>query len=190
MSKNNPIRFDASANAYELGLQFDTPLNRLGERNVYRASQIAYQRARRTYMALEDGIRSAIRRDLRSLRATRLGFEIARQQLVTAARQVDLAQVSLRTAQQADSSATNDLLLALQSLLAAQNSMIGTWVSYEIARMNLFLDMDYMQIDAEGNWTNERNDPATDRATLEEVPGIPTGRRPTAPVVEPLPPLD
>ncbi len=41
-SKNNAFRLDSSANTYRVGVQFDGPLNRLNERNVYRATQIGY----------------------------------------------------------------------------------------------------------------------------------------------------
>ena len=45
-TQNNAFRFDANNNRYTLGVEFDGPLNRLDERNSYRASQIAYQRKR------------------------------------------------------------------------------------------------------------------------------------------------
>jgi len=155
--KNSPLRFDVSANRYVLGLEFDGPLVKVAERNVYRASQIAYQQARRAYMASEDAIVREIRRELRDLELSRFQFDIARQQLVVAARQVDEAQINLQSAQQADSSFTQDLLDALSNLLSAKNNLIGGWVNYETVRMNLFRDLDLMQIDAQGNWTNERN---------------------------------
>ena len=47
--KPNAFRFDSSENTYRVGVAFDGPLNRFNERNAYRASQIAYQRARRDY---------------------------------------------------------------------------------------------------------------------------------------------
>ncbi len=54
--QKNPFRFDSSASDLSAGLEFDGPLNRMAERNAYRASQIGYQRARRDYMAARDGI--------------------------------------------------------------------------------------------------------------------------------------
>ncbi len=56
-----PVDFRASASTYTAGVQFDGPLNRMAERNAYRASQIAYQQARRNFMAAEDGIEAQIR---------------------------------------------------------------------------------------------------------------------------------
>lgn len=153
--KNNPIRFDASANRYNVGLEFDTPLIRLAERNAYRASQITYQRTRREWMAAEDRVSAEIRADLRELEINRVQFEIARASLIAAARQVEQAQLNLRTSAETDSSLTQDLLGALQNLLTAKNGIISGWVNYEISRMELFRDLDWMQIDAQGRWTNE-----------------------------------
>ena len=48
------FRFDTSNSRHRVGVEFDAPLNRLAERNVYRAEQIVYQRARRQYMATHD----------------------------------------------------------------------------------------------------------------------------------------
>ena len=150
----NAFRFDASANRYRAGVAFDSPINRLAERNEYRAAQLDYQAARRDFMAVRDAVARDIRDDLRSLEFNQFEFEITRQQLITAARQVEEAQIRLRNAQE-DSSLTRDLLDALQQLLSAKNSLIGSWVSYETARMNLFRDLDTMQIDGEGVWINE-----------------------------------
>ena len=42
-------------------MQFDGPLNRMAQRNAYRASLILYQRARRAYMQLSDNIELDVR---------------------------------------------------------------------------------------------------------------------------------
>jgi outer membrane protein TolC len=158
---DNPIRFRSSTSRYRVGLEFDGPLTRQLERNNYRASQIAYQKSRRDYMALADQIVQQIRADVRNLETNRLRFEITRQQLLTAARQVEEAQLNLRGAVEADSSVTQDLLNALQTLLGARDSLIGNWVAYEQSRMNLYRDIDVMQIDAQGVWSNEHDQPVT-----------------------------
>jgi hypothetical protein len=72
------------------------------------------------------------------------------------------------------------LLDALSNLLSAKNNLIGGWVNYETVRMNLFRDLDLMQIDAQGNWTNER-DPS---AGADEPVAVPPEELPT-PVAPP-----
>ncbi|MBX7165815.1 MAG: TolC family protein [Pirellulales bacterium] len=152
---SNPLKFRSTANQYRLGVRFDAPLTRLAERNTYRAAQILYQQLRRQYMLAEDQVAFSIRSELRNLEVNRFQFEIARQTLVAAARQVDEAQITLRSGgQQTDSSVTLFLLNAYTNLLAATNGLVSGWVNYETTRMSLFRDLDWMQIDAEGRWTN------------------------------------
>lgn len=157
--KNNPFRFDSSANRYALGLEFDGPLNRLNERNVYRAAQIDYQRANRNLLAGKDRVANEIRAILRQLELNRLSFQIARQQLVAATRQVDQAQIDLRQSSrqsaQSGSSLTLLLLDALDGVLAAKNRMILSWVNYRTQRMRLFAALELLYLDENGRWINE-----------------------------------
>ena len=152
------FRFDASNSTQRIGLQFDAPVNRRLERNVYRADQISYQQARRAYMATHDLVLQQIRLDLRQLDANRRNFEIARESFITLTQQVEQAEYTVRTTRDAASDVTVLLSQALNSLLSAKNTLISTWVSYETSRMSLFRDFDLMDIDARGAWTNERDD--------------------------------
>jgi len=157
---DNAFRFDSNANSYNVGVQFDGPLNRFNEANAYRASQIVYQASRRTVMETEDGITNTIRADLRALRISRLNFQIGRQTLISSIRQVDEAQIRLRTADEAgnDSSPTQDLLNALSGLLAAKNALISNRINHEIARINLFVNLELLYLDEQGNWINQDSD--------------------------------
>lgn len=147
-----PFDFAASASRYSVGLQFDSPLNRYAERNTYRASLVDYERSRRRLMALEDNVRLQVRRDLRQLNTDRLGFAIARQTLIAAARQLDGARESLLIAERGADSATGTLniLNALSGLLSARNALIGSYVSYETNRVQLLLDLEALQLDERG----------------------------------------
>jgi outer membrane protein TolC len=157
---DNPFDFRSSLSSYTVGAQFNAPLNRVAERNVYRTSQIDYQQARRSYMALHDQIEESIRLDLRDLNTQRLNFEISRAGLISAARQVEYSRQQLLVQQGAniDPTATLNTLNALQSVLTARNALIQNWVSYEIDRYRLFLDMEALQLDARGLYTDEYND--------------------------------
>ena len=152
---DNAFRFDSEANQYDLGIEFDGPLNRFGERNGYRLAQLAYQQQRRAFMAAEDSIVNEIRFDLRQLRTNRFNFQVSRQQLITATRQVDEAQLNLRQQRSTDSSATQDLLQALQTLRDAKISLIGNWINYETSRIGLFVDLELLNLDDQGVWINE-----------------------------------
>lgn len=162
-SFSQALRFDASNGVHQFGVQFDAPLVRRAQRNAYRAAWINFQQARRAYMLNEDTIKQQIRLDLRQLELARRQFDIGRQQLVTAVHQVEENEYNLRFggADQGNASVTLLLLQSLQSLLSAKNGLIVNWVSHEIARINLYADMDLMDLDARGVWINEQLDPAT-----------------------------
>jgi hypothetical protein len=102
-----------------------------------------------------------IRLDMRNLNLNRRQFEIGREQLLIAARQVDLAESNARNTSAAQAAAPGGqsasllLLNALTSLLTAKNGLIDNWVAYEINRIGLYRDFDLMNIDAQGVWTND-----------------------------------
>jgi outer membrane protein TolC len=153
--RRNPLRFDSSSSRMTAGLQFDGPLNRMAERNVYRSSQIAYQQSRRDFMEARDGIAFEVRTNLRVLNRERFQFEITRQQLITAARQVEEAQLKLRSSTEPNSNLTRDLLTALQTLLRTRNGLIGSWVSYETSRMEFYRSLGVLYVDDNGIWIND-----------------------------------
>jgi hypothetical protein len=166
----DPVDFRASASNYSVGVRFDSPLNRLAERNAYRSSLVSYQQSRRNYMALDDSIQQAIRNDLRQLNTERLSFEISRQSLIAAARQVENAREQLLLAGANDTAATQSILLALNAVLGAKNSLIGSWVSYETTRIQLLLDLEELQLDERGIYLDEHNNPTDQPAALAGTP--------------------
>ena len=154
-SHNNAFRFDSSANRYRVGVEFDGPLNRLNERNAYRATQIDYQRVSRSFVADKDRVANEVRSILRKLELSRLNFQIARQTLVAATRQVDLAQIDLRRSSAANSNLTILLLAAIDGQLDARNSLIANWIQYRIQKMQLFAALEMLYLDEAGQWINE-----------------------------------
>lgn len=157
---SKPFDFSAQASQYTLGLEVDGPLNRLAERNNYRASLITYQRAKRAYVGLSDNIEFSIRRDLRTLKLLELSFEISRQQLLAAARQLESARLTLlgpKDRRSNNDTTTINLLQALTNLLNARNTLAGNYINYEQQRVQLLLDMESLQLDSRGFPTDESN---------------------------------
>ncbi|GAC1463201.1 MAG: hypothetical protein NVSMB9_00370 [Isosphaeraceae bacterium] len=156
------FRFDAHQSLHQASIRFDAPINRRIERNAYRFDQIQFQRARRNYMLLHDVIVQTIRLDMRNLNRLRRTFDISREQLLISVRQVDQAEYSTRVSDPSLSgggSAGLYLVQSLNFLLGAKNSLIQNWIEYEIGRMELFRNLDIMDIDARGVWTNDSNVP-------------------------------
>ncbi len=158
-TRKNPIRFDGDENLYNFSVEFDGPLERVAERNLYRSAQLAFQQQRRTFMRAEDLIVIQIRDDLRQLNLNRFNFENSRQQLISASRQVEETQFQLRGPNPEGSSLTLDLLQALQGLRNAKNSLISSWVNYEVSRIRLFVDLELLMLDENGVWINEYENP-------------------------------
>jgi outer membrane protein TolC len=169
-SRNNAFRLDSSSARYNVGVAFDGPLNRLNERNAYRAAQIAYQQSSRGFTADRDQVANDVRSILRRLELSRLSFLIARQQVVTAARQVDQAQIDLRNSAEGESNLTLFLLQALEGLLDAKNNLISNWVDYRVQKMQLFVALDLLYLDDQGQWINE----ADGLQVLEQWKDIPS----------------
>ena len=169
---NGLFRFDAGNTVQTFGLQFDAPINRRVERNQYRADQIQYQRARRAYMQNRDLVVQQIRLDMRNLVLWQRTFEVNREQILSAATQLESSEEEVRVPVDVNPAATLNLLQALSAVLTARNSLISTWVSYETARLSLYRDFDLMDIDANGVWTNE-NDPTAINIALRNAEAAP-----------------
>jgi outer membrane protein TolC len=157
-TKGRPLEFMASQSSFSLGLQFDGPLNRFKERNDYRSSQIAYQKARRDYMALSDSIERAVRNDLRQLDVQRLSFEISRQSVISASRQVESVRAAILGEKNLSPTATIEILNALSDLLAARNALAQSYTSFEQLRIQFLLDLERLQLDSRGFPIHEQRD--------------------------------
>lgn len=83
--------FNGGQNRHRLALNAELPLVRIRERNIFRATLIEYQRARRTLMAAEDTVLLEVRTGYRILEQARQEFEIQREAVILACRRVDQA---------------------------------------------------------------------------------------------------
>ena len=158
--RNDAARFDSRTGVARVGLRFDTPLNRLVERNDYRESQIDYQRTRRDYMLFEDKISQSLRNTLRIIDLSQLNFELRRAAVQVAISQVDLARLRLEepprpgVVAQIGATTARDLVTALNDLLAAQNDFLSMRTGYEVLRLVLDFEAGTMQTDPDGMWVD------------------------------------
>jgi hypothetical protein len=165
---DNPFRLRSTNGRLRVGLEFDAPLTRLAERNVYRQSLIEYQQARRSYYQFRDRIHQGIRNTLRQLGVDDLNFELRRAAVHVAITQVDLARLRLSEparpvqatapgqptqpggASQFGDTVARDLVNALIDLLNVQNDFLSVWVDQEVQRMQLDFDLGIMELDVNG----------------------------------------
>jgi len=172
---SKPFNFHGSSSSFRTGLRFTAPVDQVAERNRYRASQIAYQRARRDFMASEDEVKLQLRDSWRNLNVLKRNFEIQRQAVRIAALQLDLAveeSTAPRKPGQRSQSGTQglNLITAFNSVLSAQNELIGIWVSYERSRLNIHRDMGMMEVNAQGVWKDPYYETLLQQPPTEDEP--------------------
>lgn len=166
---NHPFDFRGANSSYQFGLQMTAPLDQMQVRNLYRGSLVSYQQARRSYMLLEDQVKYDIRTSWRQLQVNRQNLETSRKNLRQAALQFDINVANNLNPRASGGGAaagtggsqggTNlgnasglNINNALGALVRAQNALIQYWTSYERNRINIYRDMDIMQIDERGLW--------------------------------------
>ncbi len=155
---NNPVNLQSATGRLRVGLEFDAPLTRLSERNVYRQALIEYQQARRSYYQFVDGVNGGLRNTMRTIELNKLNFEIRRAATRIAIDQVELIRLRLgqppKPGQDGGLGATTarDLIGALTDLLNVQNDFLSVWVNYEVQRLSLDFDLGTMRLDQRGIW--------------------------------------
>lgn len=177
----NPFDFRGDQSSIRAGVQFTAPVQLVQQRNNYRTSLIAYQRARRNYMRTEDQVKFDCRTSWRNLNYLRQNFETNREAVRAATAQMDI-QIELQSQPTpvgqtggANQGAQGlNILQALNSVLQAQNQMIQIWVQYEQNRLNIYNFMGIMDVDDSGFWVDDfyqrRAQAARAGRTLDEFP--------------------
>ena len=144
-------------------------------------------------MAFEDNIANDVRADIRQLRTLAEQYKIQQRVVELGYSQVDNAQALLiappapdaRSDAGSAAALTEQVLRAQRNLVQSQNQLYATWVNYLTARMNLYLDLELMQLDDRGVWCDEQ-DPRTDSAPRP----VPSNRGERIPAPEPIGPAD
>ena len=151
-------QFESDESRLRVGLELDTPLSKVRERNRYKAALLRYQQSRRAYLAFEDSVIRAFREHQRLSKLFQLNFELSRAAVRGAIAQVDLARMRLdeppqpgRNAQFGATTA-RDLVNALNDLLDASNSFVEVWMGYEAMRMRYAYDLGTMKLSDNGVW--------------------------------------
>jgi len=134
--------------SYSASLLLDLPLERTAERNAYRNSFVALERAVRSVQDLEDQIKLEIRNALRALLEAREAASIQAQAVTLAQRRVESTKLFL----QAGRAEIRDVLDAQEALVSAQDALSAALVDYRVSELELQRDMDVLEIDEKGLW--------------------------------------
>lgn len=168
--EGDPARkIDSRTLEYEAGLTLDLPIDRLPERNTYRAALIELDRAQRARVELEQTILSQVRAAQRSIRASQLSLEIQRRAIELARERLEFANESLLLGRLNNS---RDVVEAQRSLLSAQDSYDQARANLQIQLLQFLRDTGMLRVDpragALGLAMDRRGLPGSDRANISE----------------------
>ncbi|MBI2925848.1 MAG: TolC family protein [Verrucomicrobia bacterium] len=135
-----------------VGLELDLPIDRLRERNNYRATLVSFEAELRDLTLTLDNLKDSIQRGLRTLEQRRQNYEIQQVALKLADRRVASTTILL----QAGRAETRDLIEAQDAQIAAQNAVTGARVAYQEARLQLMLDIGALQTEAPKFWLQDQ----------------------------------
>jgi outer membrane protein TolC len=148
---DRPFDYTFDDSTTRLALTFDAPLNRRVERNVYRITLINYNVALRSLIQLEDGIKFAVRNDLRNLQLDLEQYQIAVASAALADERRTSTRLQLRLGLQ--NIRAQDVLEAQQAYTASLNAVAEVHIGYILNRIDLFLDLEALEVDQNGFWS-------------------------------------
>jgi hypothetical protein len=152
----NPVDFTFDNSQTRLTASLDTPLNRRLQRNNFRVALINYNLGLRNLMALEDTIKLDVREDLRQLSLDRNQYAISVASAALAYERVISTRLRLQLAVQ--NVAARDFLEAQQAYANALNAIARQHVNYITDRIELFFDMEAIEVDSCGFWQGVNSD--------------------------------
>jgi outer membrane protein TolC len=144
--EGRPLDLSQSGLDWSLGLSFDAPLDRRAERNAYRSSLISLVAAERSAEAAADGIRADVRDALRQAENSRKDFTIQRGAVELSHRRVESAMLNL----DAGRASTRDVLDSQESLVNAENAATAALITFTLARLELYLQLELLRVDDDG----------------------------------------
>jgi outer membrane protein TolC len=130
-------QFDPKKVRAGVGLELDLPIDRLRQRNDYRAAIVAFEAGIRSLTLTLDNLKDDIQGGMRTLNLRRENFAIQRNALELADRRVASANMLL----EAGRAEVRDLIEAQDAQINAQNAVTSALVNYQDARLQLMLDI-------------------------------------------------
>lgn len=163
---DQPLKLDWSRVQWRAGFNLELAVNKLPERNAYRTALVNLAVLIRAREQFEDEIKRDVRQALRTLRQTVATYEIQTRAVALAEQRVESTRDFFAAGDRGVT--TLDVLDAQESLLAAQIAQLSARVSYAIARLNLVLTLDTLQLEPKGL----RYDPALTPAPSRRLPDV------------------
>ncbi len=144
-------KFDLNKFKAGAGFSLDLPLDRLFERNDYRAALVKFEEQLRALTLNLDEVRDSIENGLRTVAQRRQNYIIQTNALALANRRVE----SSTLLQQAGRAEVRDLIEAQDAQISAQNAVTDALVSYQRARLQLMLDIGALRTVEDKFWLKD-----------------------------------
>lgn len=144
-------KFDANQIRGGVGVELDLPLDRLSERNNYRAALVSFESELRNLTLAFDTLNDSIQRGLRTLEQRRQNYIIQNNALALANRRVASTQMRL----EAGIAEVRDLIESQDAQLGAQNAVTSALVDYQDARLQLMLDIGALNTNQPKFWLQD-----------------------------------
>ncbi len=151
--------FDINNVRYNFGLQLDLPIDRLRERNSYRAALVNFEADIRNLALDLDSLKDRIERGVRTLEQRRQNYLIQQNALQLANRRVESSALLL----EAGRGTVLDLVDAQNEQISAQNSVTSALVNYQATRLELLLTIGIVETESAKFWF---------RGQLEDTPEL------------------
>ena len=136
------------------------PLDRLSIRNGYRQALISFDQSIRNFSSQMDTLKNNLKANIRTLNQQaqsfviqKLSYEISERNMINTRLQYDNGDIEYVTVQTAE-----------QNLINAQNQLLASLVTYNIARLRLLQDMGLLHTDIDKFWLEKQLPPALDIA--------------------------
>jgi outer membrane protein TolC len=136
-------RIDRDTVGYSAGIDLEIPLDRVAERNQYRASLIRLERVQRTYDELRDQVAADAREAMRLIRSAQISLEIQRKGIELAKFRLDNAYELLRLGR-ADN---REVVDAQNALLRAQDAFEDARTTLQIQVLRFLRDTGTLRVD-------------------------------------------
>ncbi len=144
-------RFDPENVRYSAGVKLNLPVDRLNERNNYRAALVSFESQLRSLSLTLDRFRDRIDQGLRTLEQNRLNHLNAQESLRVAQRRVESTMMLLE-AGRAD---IRDVREAQDGLIQAQNNLATSYTDYLGARLAVLLEIGVVDIRPDKFWLQD-----------------------------------
>jgi len=129
--------------AYSAGIDLEIPLDRVAERNQYRASLIQLERVERTYTQLRDQVAADAREAIRLIRSAQISLEIQRKGIELAKFRLDNAYELLRLGRKDN----REVVDAQNALLRAQDAFEDARATLQIQVLRFLRDTGTLRVD-------------------------------------------